>query len=208
MASVTPDSLSARGISVAFGGRTVLDDVSLDVVPGRIVGLVGPSVSGKSTLAKVMSGRLIPDSGEVVGAGPVRVAMIGQAPRDACDPRWTLRRTIGEPFRIAAGGRIGREASGERAAAESVFLDADLLERRPAAVSDGQLQRAVIARALVQDPAFLICDEPTSMLDPITSAGVVAVLRGCADAGVGVLLISHDHRLLAAVADEVAELGG
>ena len=89
-----------------------------------------------------------------------------------------------------------------------MFLDADLLERRPAAVSDGQLQRAVIARALVQDPAFLICDEPTSMLDPITSAGVVAVLRERADAGVGVLFISHDHRLLAAVADEVVELGG
>lgn len=212
MAPVTPASLSARGISVAFGGRTVLDDVSLDVAPGRIVGLVGPSGSGKSTLAKVMSARLIPDSGEVAGGGPVRVAMIGQAPRDACDPRWTLRRTIGEPFRIAAGGRIGREASGERAAvdaaAESVFLDADLLERRPAAVSDGQLQRAVIARALVQDPAFLICDEPTSMLDPITSAGVVAVLRERAEAGVGVLFISHDHRLLAAVADEVVELGG
>ncbi|KKO82725.1 hypothetical protein WU86_01090 [Corynebacterium xerosis] len=213
MAPVTPASLSARGISVAFGGRTVLDDVSLDVAPGRIVGLVGPSGSGKSTLAKVMSARLIPDSGEVAGGGPVRVAMIGQAPRDACDPRWTVAADASASRSGSrAGGRIGREASGELAAvdaaAESVLLDGELLGRRPDGVSDGQLQRAVIARALVQDPAFLICDEPTSMLDPITSAGVVAVLRERADAGVGVLFISHDHRLLAAVADEVVELGG
>lgn len=203
--------LSARGVTVAFRGRTVLDDVSVDVRPGRILGLVGPSGAGKSTLAKVLSGRVEPSAGSVIGGGPVRVAMIGQAPRDACDPRWTLRRTIGEPFRIAAGGRLGREAFGEReavdAAAESVLLDGELLGRRPDGVSDGQLQRAVIARALVQEARFLICDEPTSMLDPITAAGVVAVLRERAAAGAGVLFISHDHRLLDAVADEVMELG-
>lgn len=203
--------LSARGVTVAFRGRTVLDDVSVDVRPGRILGLVGPSGAGKSTLAKVLSGRIEPTAGSVIGGGPVRVAMIGQAPRDACDPRWALRRTIGEPFRIAAGGRLGREAFGERAAvdtaAESVLLDGELLGRRPDGVSDGQLQRAVIARALVQEARFLICDEPTSMLDPITAAGVVAVLRERAAAGAGVLFISHDHRLLDAVADEVMELG-
>ena len=203
--------LSARGVTVAFRGRTVLGDVSVDVRPGRILGLVGPSGAGKSTLAKVLSGRIEPTAGSVIGGGPVRVAMIGQAPRDACDPRWTLRRTIGEPFRIAAGGRLGREAFGEReavdAAAESVLLDGELLGRRPDGVSDGQLQRAVIARALVQEARFLICDEPTSMLDPITAAGVVAVLRERAAAGAGVLFISHDHRLLDAVADEVMELG-
>lgn len=203
--------LSACGVTVAFRGRTVLDDVSVDVRPGRILGLVGPSGAGKSTLAKVLSGRIEPTAGSVIGGGPVRVAMIGQAPRDACDPRWTLRRTVGEPFRIAAGGRLGREAFGEReavdAAAESVLLDGELLGRRPGGVSDGQLQRAVIARALVQEARFLICDEPTSMLDPITAAGVVAVLRERAAAGAGVLFISHDHRLLDAVADEVMELG-
>lgn len=203
--------LSACGVTVAFRGRTVLDDVSVDVRPGRLLGLVGPSGAGKSTLAKVLSGRIEPTAGSVIGGGPVRVAMIGQAPRDACDPRWALRRTIGEPFRIAAGGRLGREAFGERAAvdaaAESVLLDGELLGRRPDGVSDGQLQRAVIARALVQEARFLICDEPTSMLDPITAAGVVAVLRERAAAGAGVLFITHDHRLLDAVADEVMELG-
>lgn len=206
------EALTARDITVTFSGRTVLDGIDLRVTPGRILGLIGPSGTGKSTLARVLGGRLRPDGGSVVGGGPVRVALIGQAPREACDPRWPLRRTIGEPYRIAAGGGFRREAPGERqavdAAAHSVLLDAPLLDRLPDGVSDGQLQRAVIARALVQEAKFLICDEPTSMLDPITAAGVVEVLRQRAAEGAGVLFITHDHRLLEAVADEVRELGG
>lgn len=214
-------TLTARGITVAFGGRTVLDRVDLDIAPGRVLGLIGPSGSGKSTLARVLTGRIRPDAGTAaIGDDPLptgtglrrrRVALVGQAPRDACDPRWTLRRIIGEPRRIAGGGRIWREAPGERdavgAAADSVLLEEPLLDRLPSGVSDGQLQRAVIARALVQDPDFLVCDEPTSMLDPITAAGIVEVLRERAAAGVGVLLITHDHRLLRAVTDEVVRLG-
>nr|WP_276124544.1 ATP-binding cassette domain-containing protein [Corynebacterium lactis] len=88
-----------------------------------------------------------------------------------------------------------------RAAADAVLLDDDLLARRPGEVSDGQLQRAIVARGIAQRPAFFICDEPTSMLDPITTAAIVAALRDIAAGGAGVLLISHDLRLLRAVAD-------
>ncbi|MEJ5918865.1 ABC transporter ATP-binding protein [Corynebacterium sp. H78] len=198
--------LRARNIAHSFAGREVLRDIMLRVAPGEIVGLVGPSGSGKTTLGRILTGRITPRAGAVtvdgVALGEARrdVAFIGQSPREACNPRWTLRRIIAEPALIASDQ--GRAQSEAQSAAESVLLTEDLLDRVPSDVSDGQLQRAVIARALVQKPKYLVCDEPTSMLDPITTATVVAALRTEA----GVLFISHDRRLLAAVADRVFEL--
>ncbi len=109
----------------------------------------------------------------------------------------------GPSGRAGKGVGKGTRDSAEvvRAAADAVLLDDDLLARRPGEVSDGQLQRAIVARGIAQRPAFFICDEPTSMLDPITTAAIVAALRDIAAGGAGVLLISHDLRLLRAVAD-------
>ncbi len=108
----------------------------------------------------------------------------------------TLERIVTEPLLIA---RVPRRERSDvvHAAAARVGLTADLLTRRPHQVSDGQLQRACLARALVQRPRYLICDEMTAMLDPATTAAVVAVLREETRAGLGVLAVSHDHELWA-----------
>ena len=87
-----------------------------------------------------------------------------------------------------------------------VGLTSDLLDRFPGQVSDGQLQRAAVARTLAAHPRYLICDEMTAMLDAANAAAVVHVIREFTDAGGGVLLISHDHKLLTAVCDDIAEL--
>ncbi|MET0865689.1 MAG: ATP-binding cassette domain-containing protein, partial [Nakamurella sp.] len=77
-----------------------------------------------------------------------------------------------------------------------VQLTDGLLERLPQQVSDGQLQRACLARALALDPAILVCDEPTAMLDPIATTAVVDLLRQLSDDGTAIALVSHDHTLL------------
>lgn len=230
--------LNAENVTHAFGGRKVLDASSITVPPGRIVGLIGPSGAGKTTVGRILSGRIPADGGVVsVDGAPImsrcvpEVAYLGQAPREACNPRWTLRRIISEPVLIAQRNQRNQrsqraqqaQSSGSSPApscdvelvdrvAAAVLLDDTLLNRTPEEVSDGQLQRAVIARALAQRPRYFVCDEPTSMLDPITTAAVIKALRAEStrvddiDSGAGLLFISHDLRLLNVVADDIYQL--
>ena len=206
-------SLRAEAVTAGYGDAPVLRDATLTVDPGRIVGLTGPSGTGKTTLGRVLAGLVPAQAGEVTCDGvPVRlrrmsgrIAMLFQSPRRSCSPRMRLRQIIAEPLDIT------RVPSGERdrrveTLAASVGLTSDLLDRLPGQVSDGQLQRAALARALAADPAYLICDEATAMLDAATTASLVAVIRERAAAGLGVLAISHDHALLRAWADDTVDL--
>lgn len=196
--------LVANVVTVA---RARLAGFSLTVAPGEVVGVVGPSGVGKTTLAQVLDGRLRPDSGEVTIDGtPMRrgnrlVALIGQSPRAALNPRWSLATSISEPL-------ILRGATADPTPfADLANLSRELLQRRPDAASEGQLQRACIARALAQEPRYLLCDEPTSALDPHNAHAILDLLRQRADAGQGVLLISHRPDHVARIADRVVQLG-
>lgn len=208
--------LRAAEVTYSYASKPVLEEVNLTIERGELVGLIGASGSGKTTLAKLLSGRFVPASGEItIDGDPIvtgrdrrrsRIALVSQSPRDACNLRWTLREIIAEPLLIA--GERNWEVIGEIVEdhAKRAMLERELLDRRPAEVSDGQLQRACLARATVMDPAFLICDEPTSMLDPIATAKIVEMLRETVRRDRGVLFISHDHRLLAACADRTMAL--
>ncbi|SNT48780.1 ABC transporter ATP-binding protein [Rhodococcoides kyotonense] len=206
-------SLDAIGITAGYPGTShVLQDASLSVPAGELVGLAGPSGSGKSTMARVLSLLLAPQAGTVTidgssvrGSGfgvpsDVRrqVAMLFQSPRSATDPRMTLQAIIEQPAAIAGREIVAREL------AARVGLTPDLLTRRPHQVSDGQLQRACVARALAQEPKYLICDEATAMLDAATTASIMQLIRNEAEeSGMGVLLISHDTELLNALCARV-----
>ncbi len=186
----------------------VLTDATLDIAAGTITGLTGPSGSGKTTLGRVLAGLHTPTRGHVtLDDQPLStrprgaVAMLYQSPRQAVSPRWTLARVIAEPLHRR---RHRNRSSIVRDTAHRVGLTDDLLDRRPHQVSDGQLQRACLARALLQQPRYLICDEMTAMLDPATTAALTAVITDATRDGLGVLAISHDHALLDAWADRTA----
>lgn len=214
-------SLVADGITAGYRAHRVLTDVSLTIGAGETVGLRGPSGSGKSTLVRVLALLHAPDEGHVTLDGepvigvrhrvPVamrtRIAVLFQSPRAAADPRLTLADLIAEPLRAV---RHPHEEIGPRVAelADRAGLTADLLTRRPHAVSDGQLQRACLARALVHRPRYLLCDEATTMLDASTQALVASVITEERQAtGMGVLVVSHDPALLTRWADRITDLG-
>ncbi|GAB1818198.1 ATP-binding cassette domain-containing protein [Herbidospora sp. RD11066] len=195
--------MRADGITVAYGGQRVLCDADLEVAPGVVTGLAGPSGCGKSTLARVIAMMLRPDTGRLTVDGTevhrwrhrahrdlrTRVALIFQQPRLAVDPRLTLREITEEPFH--ATGRPVEDLT------DDVGLTPELLTRRPHEVSDGQLQRACVARALALKPRYVICDEMTTMLDASTQAHLVARLETYRqETGAGILAITHDEELL------------
>ncbi|MFI7241955.1 ABC transporter ATP-binding protein [Streptomyces qinglanensis] len=196
----------------------VVRGVSLRVADGEAVGLLGPSGCGKSTLAKVAALPHRPAAGTVrLGGEPVRgwrhrapraqrtaVGVVFQQPRLAADPRLTLAALIAEPLR--ATGRPTEAAARVAELAGAVGLGGDLLARRPHAVSDGQLQRACVARALVLRPRVLVCDEMTAMLDASTTAALVAVVEDYRRrSGAALLAVGHDRPLLERWCDRTVE---
>lgn len=216
--------LSLEHIDVAYGKTKVLSDFSFSLKQGETVGICGPSGVGKSTLAKVAYMHLAPQAGQVVidgvpvkGVGrqvPIetrrRVAMVFQDPRASVDPRWILREVIAEPLRFTKdkpSAKARREQA--EAMAIKVGLEPSMLSRQSHEVSGGQLQRVCIARALIQEPDWLICDEATSALDAATTASLVRLIQDQqAESGFGVLAISHDRPLLDVWTDRVIEIEG
>ncbi|MEI5100597.1 ATP-binding cassette domain-containing protein [Streptomyces sp. PmtG] len=202
--------LELRSLTAGYDRRDpVVRGVDLTVAPGESVGLLGPSGCGKSTLARVAALLHRPDAGQVVIDGePARgwrhrapraqrtaIGVVFQQPRLSADPRLTLTQLIAEPLR--ATGRAAEVPDRVADLARTAGLSAGLLGRRPHEVSDGQLQRACLARALVLRPRWLICDEMTAMLDASTTAALVAAVEAYrADSGAGLLAVGHDKTLL------------
>ncbi|MFD8216343.1 ABC transporter ATP-binding protein [Streptomyces sp. NPDC059697] len=211
--------LELRAITAGYDRNSpVVRDASLTIAQGEAVGLFGPSGCGKSTLARVAALLHRPDFGTLLLDGePVRrwrhrapralrtaFGVVFQQPRLSADPRLRLTDLIAEPLR--ATGR--REEMGERVPelAATVGLTPDLLGRRPHEVSDGQLQRACLARALVLRPRWLICDEMTAMLDASTTAALVTVVEEYrSSTGAGLLAVGHDRVLLRRWCDRTAD---
>lgn len=203
----------ADGVSRRYGVVTAVEDVTLTVAAGEIVGIVGRSGSGKSTLARLVGGMERPDAGTVrLGGGDGRlrpgfVMPIFQDPVASLDRRWALWRTLTEPA-LARGERHSRRARRALAteALERVGLGDLDVDRLPGSLSVGQAQRVAVARALAARPALLIADEPTASLDVASAAAITALLREIADAGAALLVVSHDAPRLGGYADRVVTM--
>ncbi|MFC9701641.1 ABC transporter ATP-binding protein [Streptomyces sp. NPDC056943] len=220
----TPHTLDIHGLRITLPGtaRPVLDGVDLHVAAGETVALVGESGSGK-TLTSRSALNLLPPGAVVEGAVRVRgedvltmdtdqlralrtgtVAMIFQDPRAALNP---LRR-IGDFLTesVTLTGTMSKADATARAAEllRAVGLDDSVLRKYPGQVSGGMLQRVMIAAALMGDPALLLADEPTTALDVTTQAEVVALLAELRERfGTGLLFVTHDLDLAAAISDRV-----
>jgi peptide/nickel transport system ATP-binding protein len=222
--------LQIRRLSVelpAWADRPqAVSDFDLSLRRNEILCVVGESGSGKTIMARSVMGLLPPhvrvSAGEILfedenllAASPARmrairgrrIAMIFQEPRAALDPVKTLESQIGEVLRVHS--RLGARERRARILAmmESVQLrDPErLLGLYPHQVSGGQAQRAMIATALIMEPAILIADEPTTSLDVTTQSGILALIRTIQSARqMGVLFITHDFGVVAEIADRVA----
>lgn len=215
--------LSKTFVSGLFRRRkfTALQNVSLAIESGRTLGLVGHSGSGKSTLARCMT-RLIPadcgavllDGEDVLAADSAglkrmrrKIQIVFQHPYSALNPRRTLEASITEPLLLhGLGDRRGREEIVSRQLS-LVSLHPEVLNRYPHQVSGGQLQRAVIARALCLDPSVLILDEPTSMLDISVQATILNLLQRLQrELGLTYLFITHDEKVVEFMSHSIVEL--
>jgi oligopeptide/dipeptide ABC transporter ATP-binding protein len=224
---VTEPLLQIEGVSCYFpiGGGQVLravDDVSLNLYEGEIVGLVGESGSGKSTLGKLIIGLNHKSAGTVRLAGRVlprhyrsrdfraqsaTVQMIFQEVYSALSPRMTASEIVLEGLRLAANGE--RNAALLQAQAlswlERVGLSSAHMNRYPHEFSGGQRQRLGIARALALQPKLLICDEPVSALDVSVQSQIVNLLESIRrEMGIGILFIAHDLSMVRYISDRIA----
>ncbi len=211
--------LEVTGIRKAFRGAAVLAGVDLEVFPGETLALAGASGSGKTTLARCILRLIDADAGRIRFAGiditglrgerlreiRPRMQMVFQDPMAAFNPRATVARIVGDPFRIHAlvPGPEQREAIVELLA--RVGLPPDLADRRPHEISGGQRQRVAIARAIATRPDLIVLDEPVSSLDVSVRARILNLLnRLQEESGVAYLFVSHDLAVVRAVADRVA----
>lgn len=224
MAGVTPHCVNVHklksgpsvvltNVTKRYGGKSALDDVSLDVTAGSFVALVGGSGSGKSTLVRIINRLVDPEAGRVFIDG-----------RDVCDGQpFRLRRRIGHVIQgvglfphisVAANIAIGLQIAGERATAprvgellDLVDLPRDFATRAPATLSGGQRQRVGVARALATAPGLMLLDEPFGALDPVTRDTLATNYRALHDQlGLTSIMVTHDMAEALLIADRVVVL--
>jgi oligopeptide transport system ATP-binding protein len=201
------------------GTVRAVDGVSFGIAPGETLGLVGESGSGKTTTGRAIVGLVRPTGGEIRFEGRAlgdgsgsnrsrsrrRIQMIFQNPFASLNPRMTIGNIVADPLRVHG---IGREAE-RRARVEEVLslvgLDAALVNRYPHQLSGGQRQRVGVARALVMEPALVICDEPVSALDVSIQGQILNLLSDLqAQLGLAYLMISHDLAIVRHISHRVA----
>jgi polar amino acid transport system ATP-binding protein len=206
-------AIRAEGLVKRYGDHTVLKGVDLDVAPGEVVCVIGPSGSGKSTLLRCLNllerpteGRVFLGGDEITAPGaPVndlrrRLGMVFQS-FNLFPHRTALENVTMAPVAVLGADREAARERG-RALLARVGL-ADKADEHPARLSGGQQQRVAIARALAMEPLSMLFDEVTSALDPELVKDVLTVMRELAEAGMTMVVVTHEMGFAREVGDRV-----
>ncbi len=192
--------IRAKGLGLSYGGRLVLEDVDFSIDRGEIVTIVGPNGSGKSTLLRALLGALPPSRGVVERQRGLRIGYVPQKLAIDATLPMTVARFLSLPF---------RQLPQRRAAALARVGAAGLEGRQMRALSGGQFQRVLLARALLAGPDILILDEPTQGLDQPGAAEFYRLIEELRrETGCAVLLVSHDLHVVMSASDRVICLNG
>jgi ABC-type polar amino acid transport system ATPase subunit len=214
----TVSKVALRGLYKSFGSTEVLSDINLEIAPGEVVCVVGPSGSGKSTLLRCINMLEEPTRGHVeldgldladkhtdLNATRAKVGMVFQ--HFNLFPHMSVLRNVAVGPRKVLG--LGRREAAERA--RERLAEVGLAEKagaRPAHLSGGQQQRVAIARALAMDPEVMLFDEVTSALDPELVKGVLDVMRGLAEGGMTMVVVTHEMGFAREVGDRLVFMDG
>ncbi|MDZ7751913.1 MAG: metal ABC transporter ATP-binding protein [Gammaproteobacteria bacterium] len=203
--------IELRDVGFSYGAAPVLEGVDLTVDEGEFLGIVGPNAGGKSTLLKLILGLLEPQRGDIRVLGhPPRDASrhlgyVAQYPGFSRDFPITVEQTV-LMGRLGSGGWLGRYRPADRAAAWQAMVEVeadDLARRQIGSLSGGQLQRALLARALVSAPRVLILDEPTANIDQRLESDIFDLL-GRLNERMTILVVSHDIAFISSYVRRVA----
>jgi energy-coupling factor transporter ATP-binding protein EcfA2 len=209
--------VAARGVSYRYpSGPVALDDVSLELMTGEVVAVAGRNGAGKSTIARLVAGLLVPDAGSVMVAG---VDTRGLAVAD-------VARTVGLVFQHSRSQLFARTVAAELAfgprnlglppeavdarvarAAGRLELD-DILAQSPFELPAPRRRLVAIAAVLSMEPQALVLDEPTTGQDAATAARIVDLVRDLRSGGTAILIVTHDMPLVASVADRLVAMAG
>jgi len=208
--------MKASGLTKDFNGYRAVNSVTFTIHGGETLALVGPTGSGKTTLARMLMGFLQPTRGEIYLENQAvindrafcsRVQMVFQNPGESLSHRMTVLDLVREPLVIE--GILSQEGCHQKAlqliGEVQLPQDKAFIEKYPHELSGGELQRVAIARALALDPDLLIADEPTSALDPSIQAKVLKLLLHIQEnRGLSILFITHDISVARKISDRIA----
>jgi iron complex transport system ATP-binding protein len=209
--------LEARDLSISYGPRQVLTDITLSTAPGQVTAIIGPNGAGKSTLMRALNGALEPARGEVLLDGkPLRsfarraiarrIAVVAQE-AELRFPVTVLEFVLGGRYAWSSANAWGWETERDMETARAALLETELEDfsaRRMNELSGGERQRAVLARALATEAGILLLDEPTANLDLAHQASLLALVRErCNNKRAAAVIVTHDLNLAAAFADQL-----